>query len=128
MAEAARWAVVLFGVWIIAVGVLMALAPRLALAGLAKAGSTNLVNYGELGLRLAVGIAIWLAAEQTEWPDFFRIAGGFVAVTSIMLMLIPRRWHHAYALWWAQRLKPYWARLLSPAAMAAGGVLIWMVV
>lgn len=127
MVEAARWLVILFGLWIAAVGVLMAFAPRTALAGLARMGSTLVINVTELGLRLIAGMAVWFAADLSRWPEGFRVAGAFIVVTSILLLAIPRRWHHAYAVWWAQQLKPLGVRLLAPAALMAGGVVVWAV-
>jgi len=127
IAEIARWIVIAFGLWIAAVGVLMALAPQAALSGLARMGSTPIINVTELGLRLAAGLAIWLAADLSRWPDGFRVAGGFVVITSVLLLAIPRRWHHGYAVWWANRLKPLWVRLLAPAALIAGAVVVWSV-
>jgi len=73
------------------------LRPRLMLDALSKMASTNLINYSELGLRLLVGIGVVGLAPFTPYTKLLQICGGFLMVTAIILMLIPRRWHHAYA-------------------------------
>lgn len=44
----AKWIVILFGLFLIAAGFLMLVAPEKARAILRKAGSTNFINYTEL--------------------------------------------------------------------------------
>jgi hypothetical protein len=50
--------VILFGIFIISVGILMLFNPEKALAALRKAGSTNLINYAEITFRLIPAIAL----------------------------------------------------------------------
>ena len=110
MDEAARIVVMLFAAWLITVGLLMAVNPKLALRGLSKMASTNLINYTEITLRLIAGLALWRFAAQSDYPDILRAAGIFIAVTSGMLYLTPREWHAGYARWWATKLPPMLVR------------------
>ena len=120
MIALAKWTIVLFGVYIICAGFLMLFAPEKARATLRKAGSTNLINYGEITLRLIPGIAMIVYAEYSGYPDVLRIFGWFIVGTCIILYAIPRRWHHGYSLKSADMLKPLYFQLLSPFAFLFG--------
>jgi uncharacterized protein YjeT (DUF2065 family) len=54
-------------------------------------------HYTEQGLRLIVGTAIVNCAGSMWYPDFFRLFGWLIALTSVALLLIPWRWHHTLA-------------------------------
>src|SRR5688572_17752060 len=112
----AKWTIVLFGVYIICAGLVMLFAPEKARATLRKAGSTNLINYGEITLRLIPGVAMIVYANYSGYPDVLRIFGWFIVVTCIVLYIIPRQWHHGYSLKSADILKPLYFRLVSPLA------------
>ena len=103
--------------WLAIVGLGMFFQPERMRTVLAKAGSTPLINYGELGLRCLWGIAMFVVAEHTAFATTFSIAGGFIVFSSIVLMLIPRRWHAAYAQRCAKQLSERSIRLLSPVTL-----------
>lgn len=96
------------------------------LGALRKMASTNLINYTELGLRLLVGLAVIGFAPYTAYTKLLQICGGFLIITAIILMLIPRRWHHAYAVWWADKLKPWQVQLATPLSFAMGAAALWV--
>ncbi|MDB2438472.1 hypothetical protein N9W89_07125 [Hellea sp.] len=121
-----RTIVCLFGIWLIAVSIIILLYPQKALSALRKFASTNLINYSELILRFIVGLGLFGHAPNTVFEMEFKIAGGFLAMTAIILILIPRRWHHNYALWWADRLKSWQIRLCAPFSIVLGQVLIFL--
>ena len=56
--EIAKWTLILFGVFFIFVGGLMLFKPKVARATLRKAGSTNLINYGEITIRMIPATAL----------------------------------------------------------------------
>lgn len=116
----AEMIVILFGLWLIAVGVLMLARPRVALHALSKAASTNLINYGEITLRLIVGLALVEAAPVSESPGVFRIFGWFIVASSAALYLVPRTLHARYPLWWSKKLTPMMLRCLAPLSLAGG--------
>lgn len=103
--------------WLAIVGFGMFFQPERMRTLLAKAGSTPLINYGELGLRCLWGMAMFIVAEHTAFATTFSIVGGFIAFSSIVLMLIPRRWHAAYAQRCAKQLSERSIRLLSPITL-----------
>jgi len=121
-----RSIVSLFGLWLILVSLVILFYPQKALNALRKFASTNLINYTELSLRSIVGLAIIGLAPYTVYETIFKIAGGFLTVTAIILMLIPRRWHHNYALWWADRLKQWQIRMCAPFSLVLGQVLMFL--
>jgi|JI8StandDraft_2_1071088.scaffolds.fasta_scaffold231880_1 hypothetical protein len=123
----AKWTIILFGVCLICAGFLMLFAPEKARAALRKAGSTNLINYGEITLRLIPGIAFILYSDYSRYPDVFNIFGWFMVGTCIILYLIPRTWHHAYSVKSAELLKPLYFQVLSPLAWLFGATLLYWV-
>lgn len=75
MITLAKWTVILFAVFIIAVGLLMLFAPEKARATLRKAGSTNFINYAEITIRMIPAIGIIVYADYSKYPDVFNLFG-----------------------------------------------------
>ncbi len=121
-----RLIVIAFGLWLVCVSVFIFARPELALKALRRFASTNLINYSELTLRLIAGLGLVGLAQHTDYVQILRIGGGFFAFTAIVLMLIPRKWHHAYAVYWADKMKPWMARLSAPFSLVLGVVLVWL--
>lgn len=106
--------------------VLILLAPGRALQALSRFGSTPTVHFGELSVRAAVGLVFVIGAPATRHPSVMAVIGGFLVVSALALMVLPRRWHARYSSWWAARL-PVWAvRLLAPISLFAGVALVWV--
>ncbi|HEV7226945.1 hypothetical protein [Brevundimonas sp.] len=128
IAIGAQGTAVALGLWMIGLGVLMAVAPRRALAALAAMGGTARVHFGEMGLRLIAGAALMVVSGASRFPQALWLIGAFLIVSAVVLMLLPRRWHSAYSRWWAARI-PVWAvRVVAPTSVLIGAVLIWTVV
>ena len=123
-----RSIVIAFGLWLIGVSLLMIVKPHMALSALRKFASTNFINYAEFITRLVIGAALYGLAAYTSFPTALKIAGLFLGVTAIILMLIPRAWHHQYAVWWADKIKPWQVMLSAPFSLAVGLVVIWVAV
>jgi len=123
----AKWTVILFGLFIIYVGFLMLFAPKKARATLRKAGSTNLINYTEITLRLIPAAALILYADLSKFPEAFKILGWFMLLTSLVLYVVPRKLHHGYSMKSADRLKPLYFQLISPFSMLFGAAMIYAV-
>jgi hypothetical protein len=116
---------VLAGLWLIATAALMAFQPGRALDVLSLTASTRMVNNVEQGLRLFAGVALLLRAPASKLPQGFAIAGWFIVLSSIVLLVLPLRWHSAYACWWADRLAPNMVRAVAPLSALAGFWLIY---
>lgn len=124
----AQFIIILFGGFIFSVGLLMLFFPENALATLRKAGSTNLINYGEITIRLIPAIALVIYAPYSRFPDILKLFGGFMIATSLVLYFVPKRYHHAYSVNWASILKPNYVRWIAPLAFAFGTAVIYSVV
>jgi uncharacterized membrane protein YfcA len=121
----ATWVVILFGIFIISIGILMLFNPEKALATLRKAGSTNLINYAEITIRLIPAIALVIYSPYSRFPEILKLFGWFMIATSLVLYFVPRKYHHAYSMKWAGILKPIQVRLISPLAFIFGAAMIY---
>jgi uncharacterized membrane protein YfcA len=120
--------VILFGVFLIAIGVLMLLRPAKAREYLRKAGSTNLINYSEITIRMIPAAGLVIYSELSKYPEIFNLLGWFMIVTSLILYFVPRKLHHKYALYCAFILKPKYIRLISPFSLLFGSIIIYSVI
>jgi len=120
--------IILFGVFIIYVGLLMFFDPEKARATLMKAGSTNFINYGEITMRMIVALALIFYSEFSKYPEMFKIFGWFMLVTSLILYCVPRKLHHRFSLTSAAILKPVFVRVLSPFSLLLGSAIIYCVI
>ena len=128
METAAKWVVILFGLFLISVGILMLFLPAKAREYLRKAGSTNFINYFEITIRMIPAAGMVYYSDFSKYPESFRILGWFMLATSFVLYFVPRKVHHSYALWCAKMLKPAYIRLTSPFSILFGSVIIYSVI
>lgn len=128
VATASQWLVVLAGVWLIALGVFMLIRPRQALAALGRMGGSPGVHFGEMAVRILAGTAMVFAAAASRFPVAVSVIGGFLVVSALVLLLLPRRWHAAYSTWWSHRIPVGAVRLIAPVSWAMGAALIWTVI
>lgn len=117
-----------FGLFMIGVSLLILVQPKIALVALRKFASTYLIHFTELGLRALVGLGFIGIAPFTDYVTPLKIWGGFLIITAFIIMLIPRRWHHAYAVWWAEKLKTWHIRLCAPFSLSVGLASLWLAV
>ena len=125
---AAKWTVILFGVFFIFAGLTMLFHPGKSRAILRKAGSTNFINYTEITLRMIPAAAFILAAHLSKYPEAFKIAGWFMLFTSFVLYFVPREMHHQFSTKAANMLKPFYFQLISPFAFAIGSLIILSII
>jgi hypothetical protein len=115
---------VLSALWLIGVSIFILFCPATALCYLAKFASTNLINVSELVLRMIAGFAFLQYAVSSRFPSAFVIIGWFPVATSGLLLLTPRRWHAAYAVYWSRTLTPTMARAGALFSFLAGILLL----
>lgn len=127
MTSAAKWTVIAFGLFIIFAGIIMLFAPKKAGQILRKAGSTNFINYSEITIRMIPAAGLILYSDFSRYPQFFKVLGWFMIITSLILYLVPRQIHHDYSLKCADIIKPMYFRFISPFAFIFGVVLIYCV-
>ncbi|WP_420471753.1 hypothetical protein [Brevundimonas sp. FT23042] len=116
---------ILAGVWLIGLGMWMAVRPRSALAALATMGGSPRIHFGEMIIRIIVGAALIGAAAPSRAPLILTVFGGFLIVSALVLMVLPRRWHHAYSTWWAARIPVLAVRFIGPFSVIGGLFLLW---
>lgn len=119
--------VVLFGIFLIGVGLLMLIKPTKAREYLKKAGSTNLINYTEITIRMIPAVGLVLYSEYSKFPEFLKYLGWFMILTSAVLYFVPRWTHHRYALLCADILKPQLIKVTSPFSILFGIGIIYSV-
>ena len=123
----AKWIIILFGIFFICVGLIMLFAPKKARYVLRKAGSTNFINYAEITIRIIPATALILYSDFSKFPDYFKIFGWFMLITSLVLYFVPRQIHHNYSLKCADIIKSLYFQFISPFAILIGMVILYSV-
>ncbi len=124
----AKWTIILFGLFFIGVGFLMLIKPEKARTILRKAGSTNFINYAEITIRIIPAVGLILSADNSKFPDIFKIIGWFMLCTSLVLYFVPRQLHHNFSLKAADILKPLYFQRISPFSFLFGILLIYSLI
>ncbi|MFN3997642.1 hypothetical protein [Algoriphagus sp.] len=122
--EIAKWTLIAFGLFFILIGAIMLFRPKIARETLRKAGSTNLINYGEITIRMIPATALIIFSNYSKYPEFFKLFGWFMLITSIVLYFVPKKLHHAFSNKCADILKPGYFQLISPFAIMIGIMII----
>jgi len=120
-------------VWLMTVGVLMAFRPRYCLHLFAKmSASLTAANWRvqliEQGLRVLVGTAMIVRAPLSKLPVVLEVAGWLLVATSILIVVLPIRWHGKYGAFWVQRITPPAVRVLSPVPAVLGAGLTYLAI
>lgn len=114
-------------VWLLFAFAAMLFTPDRCLKFLRKMGSTPAIHFGEHILRGLAGLSLMGIASETSYPKAYFIIGGFLLTTSILIGLAPRRWHHKYAVYWADKVSPLALRIMSVVPFVVGVYLIILV-
>lgn len=117
--------VILAGTWLVLVAGLMWSLPNRCLGWLGLMASTWRINIIELGLRGLAGLGLVGRAEMSKAPAAFELSGWFIVVTSILILLAPRRRHAAYAVWWSSKLPSSFVRLMSLPTAISGALIAY---
>jgi uncharacterized membrane protein YfcA len=124
----AKWTLIAFGIFFIIVGLIMLFKPIVARETLRKAGSTNLINYGEITLRMIPAIALIVFSAYSKFPLFFKLFGWFMLSTSLVLYFVPKKNHHDFSNKCADVLKPLYFQFISPVSVLIGILIIKSVI
>lgn len=116
-----------FVLWLFAVSAFCLFYPDKALVALSKFASTNFINYAELTIRLIVGTAFIGVSATSKYPDAFKLIGMFLVATALILMIIPRRWHAGYSVYWSRKIPVLAVRMLAPVSLVLGALAIGLV-
>lgn len=114
-----------FAVWLLCVAYYALSAPNKAKLALRQFGSTPLIHFGEHILRTVVGLAFVGAAEEANaYSLAFNFIGAFLIGSSLIIMILPRRWHHAYASYWAEKLSKAMVQIAGLFTIFAAVILV----
>jgi len=125
--EISKYVILVFGTFIIFIGFVMFINPNKARNTLRKAGSSNLINYSEITIRLIPAIALIVYSDSSIFPEAFKIFGWIMLITSVVLYAVPRKIHHKFSMKSADYLKPIYFQLISPFAFLLGGLILYNV-
>lgn len=89
--------VLLFSLFLIALGGASLLSPAKAKAFLLGFATSAFTHYLEMALRLIVGGSILSQAPHLRYPGAFTIFGWMLIGTSVVLFLLPWKWHRRFA-------------------------------
>ncbi|MEQ1765704.1 MAG: hypothetical protein ABL984_21425 [Pyrinomonadaceae bacterium] len=89
--------VLLFSLFLMALGGVSFLAPAKAKAFLLGFAASSFTHYLEMALRLVVGGSILFQAPLLTYPGAFTIFGWMLVGTSAVLLLLPWKWHRHFA-------------------------------
>jgi hypothetical protein len=123
----AKWTIIFFGIFLICAGLLMLFNPEKARAILRKAGSTNLINYAEITIRMIPAAALIVYSEYSRFPLPVKWFGLFMLTTSFILYFVPRKLHHQFSLRAADILKPLYFQMIAPFSILFGLMVIYCV-
>lgn len=114
--------VALAGVYLVCLAAVAFVAPQCVVRFFAGFASTASVHYLELGVRTLVGIALLAYASHMALASAFRVFGWILSVSSVLLAVVPWRWHQRFA----QTTVPYATRY--PRSLAAGSFILGFVI
>jgi uncharacterized protein YjeT (DUF2065 family) len=120
--------IICFGLFLIYSGFLMFINPEKARTIIGKAGSTIVINYGELIVRLILGISFVFCAKTNLYEQYFSIFGYFLIISAIILMFTPMKTHHKFSTKAAETLKPIYLRICAPFSIAFGLLLLYAII
>lgn len=106
----------------------MLFAPQKARQILRKAGSTNVINYTEITLRMVPATGLIVYSDHSKYPEVLHLFGWFMLISALVLYFVPRQIHHNFSLKSADILKPLYFQLISPFAWLFGAALIYSVI
>lgn len=124
MQVAALAVIVLVAAYLLALGVCALVVPARTRRFLLAFASTPWVHGLELALRLLAGAALLMRAPALPWPAVFTGLGWLLVATTLVLAVLPFRWHQQFA----RRTVPQALRflpLLGLASALLGGGLLW---
>ena len=126
IAGVALLVILLAATWLGLVGLVCLFWPERAQQGLAAMGSSWAIQLGEHIPRAVVGIALIGRAPLSKAPQALEVGGWFLIVSSVVILALPRRWHNAYAIWWAHRIPRGGYRLIAFPTLAFAVLLTYI--
>lgn len=118
----------LSGSALITLAVTIFVRPDLAERFLELFASSAKAHWVEQLMRVVAGISIWAYAPGMWMPAVFRVFGGIILITAIVLLILPWRMHQRFARWTIplvlRHLKLYALGALVIGSWVIAGVLV----
>jgi hypothetical protein len=114
------------GVYLVLLGLMAIWRPEPTRRYLAAHAATRAAHLLEMGIRIVVGGALLVTASRMRFSALFVVFGWMLLGTSVLLVLLPWRWHAAFA----QRVVPAINQRLSVIALGSllgGGFLLFAI-
>lgn len=112
------------GFYLVVLGGAAFVAPSLARRFLLGFAATPTRHYAEMAARLCLGAAFVIAAPALAFSGPFRLFGWVLLATTLVLVLVPWRWHDRFA----RRVVPEALRflpLLAVCSASLGALVLW---
>ncbi len=116
--------VALVGLLIAALGLVGLVNPAALRDGVRRLWATGLGMRVAFGLRLALGVFLWLAAPECRFPTAIRVLGGITFASGVLVPVVGSVRIEALLDWWLG-LPAGFVRGWACIAMAAGGFLLY---
>ena len=120
----AKYSIFIFALFLIYAAYLMFFKPYKTKGIIGKAGSTYLINYGELGIRFFIGIAFVWVSVISKYPFYFKIIGYFLMVSALALMALPIQKHNQFSKKAAAILQPIHLKVCALFSVLFGILLL----
>jgi len=120
-----RWVVIVFGALILCSGALVLVAPQAVVQG----GDFFLTAGGywvAVGLRLALGILLWVVAAASRTPRVLQVLGALSVLGGFFLLVIGLERMRSLAAW-GSGLDDMILRVVGLMAVGLGAFIIWSV-
>jgi hypothetical protein len=118
--------IILFSLFILSVAGFMALRPKQFTETLLKLSDTVWLHVGAAGVRIVIGIALILYADQSRFPLTLHILGWIAVVAGVIFALVPRAKFIRLMHWAFERFARY-TRIAAVFAVLFAGFLIYAV-
>ena len=118
--------IILFGLLIISIAGLMAVRPKLFADKLMQSVGSVWIHVLAAAVRIVMGLALVLYAEQSRFPLTLHIIGWIAIVAGVIIALVPHTKFTRLIRWVFERFAPY-TRIAAVFAVLFGGFLIYAV-
>lgn len=115
--------VVFAGIYLVCLAAVALISPERAIRFFGGFASSARVHYLELGVRTMVGISLVAYAPNMAFASAFSVFGWILTLSSLVLAVVPWRWHKRFA----QATVPHATRyplLLALGSFVLGGVIL----
>jgi hypothetical protein len=119
--------IILFNLFILAMAGFMAFRPKQFTETLLKLSDAVWLHIGAAGVRIVIGIALILYADQSRFPLTLQILGWAAVVAGVIFAFVPRAKFIRLMHWAFERFSPY-MRIAAVFAVLFAGFLIYAVI